>query len=881
MSRTTFVLAPALVALLAGTAAAQGFRGEYYTGYGGYPRLTGPIAATRVDAAIAFSDSGAPGTTPWNLPAGVDRDRHTVRWTATFTPPAAGAYGFTLTTADDGVLIIDGRIAIDHRGVHARASRTATVTLTAAPHLVELYAAEAAGESHVVLTHTPPGGSAQPIPPAQLRADVVLGPTARRVDFDALADGTYLTDQLASSDGVRFASDHDPSNSTYTTRPRVIGGRPGFAPSSPPHMLYNESNGIEAYEQISANVPLTLSFARPQRVVAVRTGRLHPASTIGSPTAATLSAYDAGGNLVGADRVAPLPDGTTARLAVARGVADIATVAIDVGGSHLGELIDDLELETDATATPSTDRTPPAVEIVAPTAGATEYLVGTTVPLRVRVREDSGVIASVVATGGTAASSLFRTAGGDPSCVLPTCAIYEGNAPVDHGRVRLTVTARDGAGNDGSASVELAAVRRTSVTVVDENGRPVEGAELYVDGVRHRATSDAAGRIDVTPGLRPGATLVARARVFEAPAVRGSHAGGGTRDWSWRVYNTSRAVNLDGSVTPATVADPLAAHTLRLLRNQSVIGLHLVMSVEWDASQAELDAMRDDFIQGTSSWLYNATDGQMVVERLELLDNARTWDDADFRLYADWTLRANVNCRRGGFLGNSIWCGTWMHMARSNGSWVYAHEFGHYGLDLGDEYTDAAGALCTADIGTTDADFGMGGPRQSCIMAAGGVPKLCSGHADNPHLDGTRQGATSCWSQVALRYRDEERARGFLQRWFIRTPTERGGIVGRLADMPAGWRVAAPALDNQVQPGLCAPFAVTIVDTATGARAGDTEVWLRTRDGRSILQGKTDARATEPTHGMLTVTGVHVGDRLEVPGDSWTIASGQCTPVAR
>lgn len=50
---------------------------------------------------------------------------------------------------------------------------------------------------------------------------------------------------------------------------------------------------------------------------------------------------------------------------------------------------------------------------------------------------------------------------------------------------------------------------------------------------------------------------------------------------------------------------------------------------------------------------------------------------------------------------------------------------------------------------------------------------------------------------------------------------------------------------------------------------------MRTTDGRSILEGKSGELGT------LLVTGVHVGDRLEVPGGSFTIPTGGCTLVAR
>ena len=36
-----------------------------------------------------------------------------------------------------------------------------------------------------------------------------------------------------------------------------------------------------------------------------------------------------------------------------------------------------------------------------------------------------------------------------------------------------------------------------------------------------------------------------------------------------------------------------------------------------------------------SELLYNATDGQFLVERVTVIDNRRYWDDADVRIYAN------------------------------------------------------------------------------------------------------------------------------------------------------------------------------------------------------------------------------------------------------
>lgn len=862
-------VAAALVGLIAtaGGATAQGFRGEYYRGDPGYPHLPGPPLAVRVDPTLGFSDRGEPGTQAWALPPGLEADRFTVRWSAEFTPSVAGPHRFELACTDDGVLIVDGVIAIDLRGLHGRQRRDVTLTLGAGPHLVELYHGEHGGERFLSLDVVPPSGATL----GAFRPDVTFGAAARTVDFDRLPGDTALSDQLLASDGVRFVNDFVDGVWWFTSRPTVTRAWRGFTTSSPPNVLRGWSRGVESAESISADVPLTAVFAQPQARVAVRVGSSVRATAVGAPRAAWLLAYDGAGRLIAADRLAPVSDQTTAVLQVMRGAGDIASVGISFGDSPFDEVIDDLRYEARPGATATADLTAPVVTIETPTSGQVVYSPHG-LAVRAVVREASGVVASVVATGGAAPVALWRSSP-TPACAPPGCGVYEGTVDAAHGPVRLTVTARDGAGNSGSAQVDLRLVRRTVVHVVDENDRDVVGAELLIDGVRHPQVTDATGRITLANPLRAGAALIARVRVFERWSPRANHAAGSTQNWAFRVYNTSLPVALSGATTPATIVDPVAEQRLQVRRDQSVLGVHLVLSVEWDASAAELAALTPTYLQPASDWLYNATDGQMVIERVDVVDQGQGWGDTDFRLFTDWTLRAHVPCRRAGFLFDSVWCGTWMNMARSDVAWVYTHEFGHFGLDLGDEYTDERGALCTAAIAGSDPQFGRGGGKQACLMAAGFVGKLCSAHADNPHLTGTQQGDTSCWAMVAERFRDEERARGFLQRWFINTPTGRGGIVDRLPAMPVAWRVA-PVIDNRRSAGLCAPSTVSFVLRGTTTPAVGVEIWQRTTDGRSILQGKTDPM------GQLRVTGFHLGDRLEAPGHSAIIGPSDCTSVA-
>jgi len=408
----------------------------------------------------------------------------------------------------------------------------------------------------------------------------------------------------------------------------------------------------------------------------------------------------------------------------------------------------------------------------------------------------------------------------------------------------------------------------TRIRVANQSNIAQRDADVYVNGLLvGRTGSD--GMVGVRP-LNVGDHIIARKLFEESSTYRNNHRRGSTQNWNYRVYLTTVTVNNDGTVADFIVAEPLATQELRLNRNNTLIGLHLLASIEWDASSAELEAFRSELVR-ISQFLYNATDGQFFVEQIDLADDAAFWNDTDYRIYANLDVRPNVNLRVGGFLRGGG--GTWMNMRRAPAGtdfWstfdVFAHEFGHYGFDVRDEYADDDGTVfCAANYNTEGSDYQSGQPKASCMMFyQADAGKLCSNRAENPHRRGTRQGAQSCWSHLATQYVD---TLGF-PRWNIQTPDTRGAIVGGLPDLPAEW---APRVnvDNRPRGLLCGPISVRVSDSDSGAPINDEEVWLLTSYGQIILQGRSggyDSGSARVSFGggMIPVTGVHVGDRIAI-----------------
>lgn len=424
-------------------------------------------------------------------------------------------------------------------------------------------------------------------------------------------------------------------------------------------------------------------------------------------------------------------------------------------------------------------------------------------------------------------------------------------------------------------------VSPSTVHVTNEFGADVADAEVFVNGVKAGVTNNS-GIFNVSPPLTTGNNLVARKLVWENPSFRLNHAQGSTQNWNYRVYITSMRVNDDGTAPQFPVTDPLASQELRLNRRNTLIGIHLLVTTEWDATPGELFSIRDDKLIPASQYLYNVTDGQFFIEQVELMDNADSWFDADVLVFANNSMRENTLGSVRGFL-NPCLC-TGIRVQRMTGFKVYDHEFGHYGFGLQDEYSYADNrSRCTASINdSTIADFGSTQPRAACMMADQDLAnKLCSHHHDNPHMGWTLQGTMSCWTQLSMTYFDHG------SRWSIQTPDTRGAIVGTLPDLLSGWAPRV-AIQNNTPANLCQPFDLPPVIDVFGHPLGDFEIWNTTTSGHAFIEGHTstdDPMTLGDEAGRITVTGVHVGDiltgrggvRFDVP--SCTRASLESPPT--
>jgi hypothetical protein len=828
----------------------HGIKAEYYRGWvlHGYPDR---IAAVTIDPDIAFSEDGTPGTRPWRPYPRDQFGRFEVRWTAAFTAPVAGTYRFSLDLGDRDV----GTLVVDNLNVNPAALDP--IDLAQGIHFLEVYYSHDDGYALARLQYQPPAaGGLSPIPANLLSPSVVFGPNTRTLTADRLAVGEAIVDQFTATDGLTFVPSATTPDGSYASRPTALDGCP--------KPFYNDSfDANTGRHDAPGRQPLTITFARPQSRVKVLVGTLQNyigTNIRGGPNPpATLWAYNLAGALVAADHIDAVSRPVTTVLEVARWRPDIAGITITFDATDISERVASISFEGAGPVTVP-DTTPPVVDLTTPRED--ESVPGPQTPVRAVVTDNSGLIDSAAA-GSTV---LTPDTVIDSNCRPPFCKVFTGvvNAPL--GPNTLTVRARDHAGNLGSKTVHFA-VGTTHIHVTNDAGLDVEGAEVYLDGA-YIGSTDFMGRLDRTPAFVTGRLtarwLIATMTPFDV--------------WGAHVYFTNIAVNDDGTTAAFTITHPDAVQELRVSRSNVLIGLHFVASLDWDASMDEMDDFATRARQ-TSQFLYNATDGQIYIESYELYDDAFGWDIADFQVHANQCLRPNVPWHPGGFWG-TFWLGRGRPQMGPNlggGCFnfsghpaTFAHEFGHYGFDLWDEYSDDDPSLRCTGLVNGSGPFGSGHAQASCMMwneyAAG---KLCSNRPENPHAPATDQG-DSCWHHVGSTFGAND------GRWAMRTPDTRSAIPGTLPDQPwTTWVVR----NDYIRPDLCNSNTLVFQLTSPNMTPIPNSITnLRTTYGAEITQGRTDAG------GNITIRGGHIGDTVKMFVDgltaSTTILPADCAPVA-
>jgi PKD repeat protein len=116
-------------------------------------------------------------------------------------------------------------------------------------------------------------------------------------------------------------------------------------------------------------------------------------------------------------------------------------------------------------------------------------------------------------------------------------------------------------------------------------------------------------------------------------------------------------------------------------------------SFEWAATKGDFSTWETHF-KSFNKKLYDGTDGQMALNRIDLYTNKKNWNSVDVHINSG-TGRAYT------YRGGIQWSNAMIEVYTNDNGKVLQHEWGHYGLFLPDEYTDSGGPHCTCTMGTT------------------------------------------------------------------------------------------------------------------------------------------------------------------------------------
>jgi hypothetical protein len=435
--------------------------------------------------------------------------------------------------------------------------------------------------------------------------------------------------------------------------------------------------------------------------------------------------------------------------------------------------------------------------------------------------------------------------------------------------------ARDAAGNQESyptvADTVTTVGQDVTVRVRDAAGSPRPGAKVYSHGDLVGFTNGA-GTV-TAPDALLGDELIALDQVHEEPAVKPYHGNHGSGNWAWRAYQSSLSLDPTGTPMPDLITNLATTQELTVSPDLPLIGVHMLVSVEFDADAAFLA----DLAQGleiSSELLYDVTDGQFFWEVIELADDAHHWMGCDMQIHASNVGRANAH--RGGIsLAEHAHINIRRYDDRVTNSWsvgdghrVLVHEFGHYGFHLWDEYLDRDGltrSFCASNFLTP-----LPESRASIMHEHVTATELCS-RVDPSHTHRTQTqhdaqtNGESTWETVQRMYSDATSP----PRWVISTPDDRGAVMPGPVALPiASW---SEVYVTDFDTGACAPFSQTFLYAATGTPVAQGRVLVdRPHPLPDLPQGVTDG------NGQVVIVGAHDGDILRIQKD----AAGGSFPIS-
>ena len=278
---------------------------------------------------------------------------------------------------------------------------------------------------------------------------------------------------------------------------------------------------------------------------------------------------------------------------------------------------------------------------------------------------------------------------------LGICALSVGPADAATGKLRFWVD-RDGDSlYDAGEGVASTSVCRNSKYTSSGN-------------------TDSTGSISIS-GLKRDDTVFCRKLVFSQPATKTQRTSATTN--AFDLYLDTDQIDSTGAINPYKISQGEInsyniGGTVYIRLSHSVFCWKLMFALSWSADNTYKNNLYSGIIEA-SKYLYDLTDGQMLIQNIELRNNRTeaatdlVWQNADVQVFARLTDPADPTNKKpfvpnstGAVPGIEFGAGQNLHMHRRwNGSDVstgepntqtwyrcVVHELGHYLLGLKDEY---------------------------------------------------------------------------------------------------------------------------------------------------------------------------------------------------
>lgn len=420
--------------------------------------------------------------------------------------------------------------------------------------------------------------------------------------------------------------------------------------------------------------------------------------------------------------------------------------------------------------------------------------------------------------------------------------------------------------------------------VVDEVGRAMPNAQVYRNG-QLAGKSNAHGLLFLD-GLNPQDELVALAPVAEYRGEREGHDSPDSpnQNWAYRISLTNWHSDSNGNrIGDAALATP-GEQLLTVRRQAPLILLNLIVSLEWAASESEIQTFRAA-LASASTYLFDVTNGQIALGNVAIYTSGQYWADADIQVRAFNDIRPNAGINGMRTLATTpvrigrSWSGE-SGISSTNGAWnlpngyrTLVHELGHYALGLWDSYfletrdengnlKDQVEAFCTSKAirsNTTEQTNAtiMDYQYNASELAMRGT---ASWSVDCEKTQQFAQNNESDWETIQQLF--EDRTIPNLQllspyadlQWNLQTPLNSGILAG-----PSFFPLQNIPAIQTIAPLTTTATPLQLIGPSAAIQFALTTLYVQQTGGAvAIDQGYTNQQ------GRITILGAKDGDRIRV-----------------